>query len=75
MPQSVIPSLAILKVNWDEGRDYIENFVPFVAECIRMAPQPEISVGDLQAAVRDTFGINIPQGALQIILGRAARHG
>lgn len=75
MPKSVIPSLAILKVNWDEGRDYIENFVPFVAECIRTAPQPEISVSDLQSAVRDTFGINIPQGALQIILGRVTKHG
>ena len=75
MPQSAIPSLAILKVNWDEGRDFIENFVPFVAECIRVSPQPEVSVGDLQSAVRETFGINIPQGALQIILGRVAKHG
>jgi hypothetical protein len=26
-------SLAILKANWDKGHDYIDNFVPFVAEC------------------------------------------
>lgn len=75
MPNSIIPSLAILKVNWDNDRDHIENFVPFVGECLRIAPQPEVSVGDLQAAVQNTFGISIPQGALQIILGRAVKHG
>jgi len=75
MPRSIIPSLAVLKVNWDEGRDYIENFVPFVAECIRTAPHPEVSLPDLQHAIAKTFGFDIPQGALQTILRRAAKHG
>jgi hypothetical protein len=75
MPASVIPCLAVLKVNWDEGRSYIENFVPFVAEAIRTAPRPEISLGELQSAITDTFGLTIPQGALQTLLKRAAKHG
>jgi len=34
MRKQVTASLAILKVNLDHGRDYIENFVPFVVECL-----------------------------------------
>jgi hypothetical protein len=75
MQDSVIASLAILKVNWDEGRDYIDNFVPFVAECLRRAPHPEVSLPDLQAALVQHFGFRIPQGALRTILGRAAKRG
>ena len=74
MARSIIPSLAMLKVNWDVGRDYIENFVPFVAECIRASPHPEVSLPDLQRAMAKTFGFDIPQGALQTILRRAAKH-
>jgi hypothetical protein len=73
--RDLVPSMAILKVNWDEGRDYIENFVPFIAECIRTAPQPEVCLPELQSSVGKTFGFNIPQGALNTILRRAARRG
>lgn len=75
MSEQVLTSLAILKVNWDQGHDYIENFIPFVAECLRTAPQPEVSLPDLQKAVAARFGLNIPQGALKTIVGRAVRHG
>ena len=51
MSEHVITSLAILKANWDKGLDYIENFVPFVAECLRTAPQDEVSLPELQAAI------------------------
>jgi len=73
--EHVITSLAILKVNWDRGYDYIENFVPFVAECLRIAPQPEVSLPELQAAMFQTFGLRIPQGSLKTILKRAVKRG
>jgi len=75
MNERVTASLAVLKVNWDKGHDYIDNFVPFVAECARLAPQPEISLPQVQALMRETFGLRIPQGALQTILRRATRQG
>lgn len=75
MVASVIPSLAIVKVNWDDRRDYIDNFVPFVAECIRVAAHAEISVSEVQAAVARSFGLTIPQGALQTILNRVRKQG
>ncbi len=62
MHPQAIPSLAILKVNWDRGVDYIDNFVPFVAECLRGAPEPEVSMAYLQKAMIDSFGLRIPQG-------------
>ena len=70
-----LTSLAILKVNWDQGSDYIDNFIPFLVECIRLSAQDEISLPELQKSVTSTFGIRIPQNALKSILSRAARHG
>jgi len=75
MPGQLFTSLAIIKVNWEQGQDYIENFVPFVAECLRSAPQPEVSLPQLQTAIADEFGLRIPQGALRVILTRAKRKG
>jgi hypothetical protein len=68
-------ALAILKVNWDDRRDYIANFVPLIAHCLTEADSPAVSVPDVQARIEDTFGLRIPQGAMKTILGRAARDG
>jgi hypothetical protein len=75
MAGSLIASLAVLKANWDAGRDYIGNFVPFAAECLRTASKEELSLTEIQACVSSEFGLNIPQGALRTILGRAQKHG
>ena len=76
MHQEVLTSLALLKVNWDnKGHDYIENFVPFVAEALRLASEDAVSVVELQHLVRTHFGMLIPQGALNTLLKRAAKHG
>jgi hypothetical protein len=76
MSERVITSLAILKVNWDKfGHDYIENFVPFVAECLRTARQADLGLADVQRAMEESFGLHIPQGALKTVLKRAAGRG
>lgn len=75
MTSQLFASLAIIKVNWEQGQDYIENFVPFVAECLRTAPQSEVSLPQLQTAIAQEFGLGIPQGALKVILTRAKRKG
>ncbi len=77
-PKSVVSprlvSLAILKANWNQGRSYLDNFIPFVAESLRIAAGP-ITVAEVQAGVRQTFGISIPQHTLQTLLRRAAHQG
>jgi VIT1/CCC1 family predicted Fe2+/Mn2+ transporter len=73
--QSALTSLAILKVNHDQNRDYISNFVPFIAQVIREAPQDEISLSEVQKGVQNEFALKIPQGALNTILHRACKLG
>ena len=75
MSQTVVTSLAILNVNWNRKRDYIENFVPFVSDCLRAASQDEVSLQQLQADVVARFGLRIPLSALRTILGRAQQRG
>lgn len=68
MPESVITSLAILKVNWDRGRDYIDLFIPLVADCLRRSPAAEVSLTDVQVCMREQSGLKVPQAALVTIL-------
>lgn len=70
-----VSALAVIKVNWDDNKDYIANFVPVVAHCIRRAEHDTVSLADTQTLVEDNFGLRIPQGALRTILGRMARDG
>jgi hypothetical protein len=71
-----IISLAILKVNWDiVGKDYLENFVPIVAECIRLLPDDLISTPDIQTALQKHFGLHIPRYSINSLLRRVQKHG
>lgn len=74
MINSSIASLAILKINWDQGHDYIDNFVPFALEAIIKIDAP-ISVANVQAYIKNNFGLQIPQGALKTLLRRLASRG
>ena len=76
MTAQALTSLAILKVQWDEcGHDYVENFVPFVGEALRLQSADVISIEDLQNTLKTRFSLNIPQGALKTLLARAERQG
>ena len=76
MSNAAVSSLAILKVNWDRlGRDYLDNFSPFVVEALRVAPQEVISLPELQIAIHDLFGLHLPLNPLKQLLSRAARTG
>lgn len=74
MVSQIISSLAILKVNSDTLRkDYIENFVPFVAQCVLLSKPSVVSISELQGKMVDEFGLSIPQNSLKVILKRAAK--
>ena len=68
---ATITSLAVLKVNADRGLDFMDNFVPFVAETIRQSTTDNVSLPDVQRQLYETFGIQIPRAPLRTILGRA----
>jgi len=76
MTSRAVISLAILKVNWDELKtDYLENFVPIVAECIRLSQEDVVSLPNLQADLQNRFGLRIPQNAINAILRRVHKRG
>ena len=76
MPASSLTSLAILKVNWDRlNRDYVENFVPFVVECARLAPEPIISLPTVREEMSTRFGLDLPLNTLRYVFNRAAKRG
>lgn len=69
-------SLAILKVNWDFlKKDYLENFVPIVAECVKFLPSEVIALNDLQAELKKSFGLELAQSCVKTILGRLKKRG
>ena len=75
MSSYTLTSLAILKVNWDRGKDYVENFVPFVVECARTNSEQVISLPTMQRMVKDIFQLDLPQHFLQTTIIRATKRG
>ncbi len=71
-----ISSLALLKVSYDRQRkDYFDNFVPMVAECLRRSTEDVVSLPDLQSNLREQFGLSLPQNAIRTVLKRTSRRG
>jgi hypothetical protein len=70
-----IASLAMLKVNSDQGHDYIDGFVPFAAECLRQGADARVSLEELDTCFSAEYGLSVPLPALKTILHRAARDG
>ncbi|MBN2303485.1 MAG: hypothetical protein JXQ72_03345 [Anaerolineae bacterium] len=74
MPNQAITSLAILMVDWEErNRDYLQNFVPMVTECVRLSAEKIISLPDIQQQLLERFGLKLPQGVIKKILKRAEK--
>ena len=75
MATEVITSLAILLVNWDQGRDYIDNFVPFVGQCIIGLNPEVVSSQELQERLHRDYGLQVPHNTIKSILKKAERRG
>lgn len=76
MLEQTFASLAILKVNADrKNMDYIQFFVPFVVEAVRLSDHEVISLSEVQERIVQEFGLQIPLNALKTILSRATSEG
>lgn len=75
MPANRLATLRILKANWNAGRSWLDNFLPFVAECLRTSPSPSVTLTDVREAMLDNFGMRVPTHVLGTILNRAAKAG
>lgn len=71
-----LASYALLKVNWTEGRTYLDNFVPFVVEaCFLIKSQTKFTADEAALATADTFGITLPPHVLHTIFKRIVKAG
>lgn len=76
MSNQTIISLAILKVNWDRRKkDYLENFVPFMAECLRTLEDDVVSTPQAHEQFHKLFGLKIPQNIIKTLNKRLWKQG
>lgn len=74
--KNTLLSLAILKVNWDHlKKDYIENFVPFVATLLKKKNYQFIEVSEICNDFKVEFGLIIPRHPMITILNRCKKRG
>lgn len=68
-----LTSLAMLKVNIDQGKDYLEYLRPFILQIlIDQKPDPVTDVV-VRDHLRTQFGLEIPERVAQILLKRISR--
>jgi hypothetical protein len=73
---SLLTSLAILNVNWiQEGRSYLDNFLPFIYEVMRRDPRESHRPAEVRTRVMDAFGMDLPSPVINQLLERGARSG
>lgn len=72
--KNTIASLALVKTNWDSlRRDYIENFVPFLATLIRRRRYKRINPDTVCADFEQEFGLIIPFHPMITLLNRPGK--
>lgn len=71
----LISALAVLKVNADHSKSYLDNFVPFVAEAIRLTGESVISVPEIRKVLKNELGIEIPHHVVSNILSSMCKDG
>jgi hypothetical protein len=64
-------SLAVLRAHWSDGQSYIDTFLPFVLECVRLDGRHAVPLPDIKARIKEVFGIAMPVAAVETVLHRA----
>ena len=75
MSTNTLTSLAILKVNVDHGRDYLEYLRPFILQILVDRESNVVSVKEVRNEITEQFGLIIPERTIQILINRIARSG
>ena len=75
MSTATLTSLAILKVNLDEGRDYLEYLRPFILQVLVDHKPAPITDRVVTSYIFKQFGLDIPERAVEIVLKRISKSG
>lgn len=70
-----LATVAFLKARFDEGRDHIDMFTPFVMDALNRMPTNTIRAIDIQDHLYCMYGISMPQYTLGTLLHRLVREG
>src|SRR5438445_6984454 len=70
-----LATVALLKANYDEGRDHISMFMPFVLDAVASLLRDDFDVTDVRTVLFARHRLSVPDATLRTLLQRAAQHG
>ena len=73
MSTNTLTSLAILKVNLDHGRDYLDYLRPFILQILVTHRPDPVTDGVVSELILNEFGLEIPDPVVSIVLRRIGR--
>ena len=72
---NTLSSLAMLKVNIDGGKDYLEYLRPYVVQALVESPPDIVADATVAEKLRSICGLEIPHRTVQVVLQRLAKDG
>ena len=73
MTTNTLTSLAILKVNIDQGKDYLDYLRPFILQVLIDHKPDPITNQVVSKYICEQFGLKIPERPIEIVLKRISR--
>lgn len=73
MPTNTLTSLAILRVNIEQGRDYLDYLRPFILHVLAEHDIDPITENTVNRCLREQFGLEIPDRTIEIVLKRISK--
>ena len=70
-----LATIALLKVNYDAGRDHIDMFIPFALDAMRSLDTDSFGIGQVKKVITKRFQLTIPDHTLSTVLSRACKQG
>ena len=70
----LIYTYSLVKTLYEQGKDYIDSFWPFVLKVMPKDKTP-LNLASIQKEVKENFGLDIPEHSLKTIITRASRKG
>jgi hypothetical protein len=70
-----LATVAMLKANFDAGRDHIAMFGPFVLDAVASISRPDIAAEEVCKAMRQRHQLAIPLNTMKTLLGRMVKDG
>jgi len=70
-----LSTVALLKANYDKGRDHIGLFQPFLLDTIFQRQAADFSVEEIKGELHQRHQLKIPAHSLKTLLDRAKKNG